>query len=142
MGCGGSRLVDEYLEKNKDAKFGKQSDFENTLTLLEEKNKLTISSVLKVEYNEKVKHATLGENCQQWIVQAAYVVKKDKKVKTEDEKKSKKEKKDKLTAEEKKKAADEKAKQKVETKEHTNSVWLSADGSKNLVEVGVFTVKK
>jgi mannitol-specific phosphotransferase system IIBC component len=142
MGCGGSRLVDEYLEKNKDAKFGKQSDFENALTLLEEKNKLTISSVLKVEYNEKVKHSTLGENCQQWIVQASYVVKKEKIVKTDEQKKASKDKKAKATEEEKKKAADEKAKKKVDTKEHTNSVFLSADGSKNSVEVGVFSVKK
>ncbi len=70
MGCGGSRVVTEFLENNKE-NYGKPSDLERAIQLLEEHKRSKITILEKAEYKEKGKGLNIGE-AQQWIIQAKY----------------------------------------------------------------------
>lgn len=71
MGCGGSKAVCEFVEKNPKEDVGKSSEFERAVTLIEELKKSQMIKILRVQYKEKSKGLKIGD-AQHWLIQGSF----------------------------------------------------------------------
>jgi hypothetical protein len=68
MGCTGSRAVKEFSEKNKEG-FGKESELDSAVQLLEGHLKVVVTEIKKIQYTEKT-NGTKVLDAQNWIIEA------------------------------------------------------------------------